>query len=164
MIERKKKMCKSCNEEQYLWSRGRCKACAYKEDGSKKISPISKNKTIEKKEKKEKLDPYFFYHISKCTRSENSGVPICSPTKANICHLIDKGRHPSIMSNLDNAIYLTIDEHTRFDKLLFEHRFSDIEKEMPNAWMIALPRLAKIIPMCDENTKFINAITEYIDG
>jgi hypothetical protein len=37
MIERKKKTCKECGNEDYIWSKGRCKPCASK--SYKKLGP-----------------------------------------------------------------------------------------------------------------------------
>lgn len=59
MLKQKKKFCKSCGDECFLYSRGRCKACASKEDAKplkksfrpiKKVSEKQKEKNIVKKE------------------------------------------------------------------------------------------------------------------
>lgn len=160
-MKAKNKKCIECEREDLPhFSKKRCVYCARKSYGSiKKITPQTQKK---KQEKKEKLDPYFFYHISMCKWSESSGVPISSPTKANICHLADKANHPSIMANLDNYVYLTIDEHARFDQLLLNHEFSKIASETPKLWKTIVPRFKKILPLCKENTKFVRAISTYI--
>jgi len=113
--------------------------------------------------KKNVRDVYFTYHILNCTRSEESGTPIYSPSRFNICHLVDKGRHPSVQGCLDNCIYLTAQEHQRLDDLLFTHRFSLIEKEFKNSWKIICERYKKVLPLCTERTKFYFAISEYLD-
>jgi hypothetical protein len=107
---------------------------------------------------------YFSYHIGRCKFSEESGVNIHSPTRANIAHIIDKGRHKSVQSHLDNFIYLTMQEHTDFDKLLFENNFEALEKNFPNAWGIALERLKILLPECTEKTKFIIKLEEYLSS
>lgn len=107
---------------------------------------------------------YFSYHTERCKVSEESGVNIHNPTRANIAHIIDKGRHKSVQSHLDNFIYLTIQEHTDFDKLLFENNFGALEKSFPNAWGIALERLKIVLPECLEKTKFIIKLEEYLSS
>ena len=42
MIPRKKKTCKECGKEDYIWSKGRCKPCASK--SYKKLGPSKKAK------------------------------------------------------------------------------------------------------------------------
>lgn len=169
MIQQKKKICKSCGTEQFIFSKNRCQRCATIEDSK----PLSRGSTIKKQTDKNKAnrksqfairDVYFSYHIERCKVSEESGVSIHNPTRANIAHIIDKGRHKSIQSHLDNFIYLTIQEHTDFDKLLFENDFEALEKSFPNAWGIALERLKTVLPECLEKTKFIIKLEEYLNS
>ena len=42
MITLKKKICKVCNQEEYIFSKGRCKMCAMKDYQIPKISPKHK--------------------------------------------------------------------------------------------------------------------------
>jgi hypothetical protein len=168
VISRKKKICKECGKEDYIFSKGRCKSCAQKSYAMKpterkikpRVSPSTKEK---KKEKSNILATYFNYHISKCTKSENSSIIIPYPTRANICHIFPKSTHPSVQANLDNCIYLTIEEHTDLDGWLFKHEFSKIEENMPVAWKIIKDRIRKIDGLIVERTKFYFAIMDYID-
>ena len=134
MIQQKKKICKNCQTEQYIFSKGRCQRCATIEDSK----PLKRGSTIKKQTEKNKVnrksqsairDVYFDYHIRNCRSSEHSGTIIFFPTRANCCHLFDKARHPSVQGNLINCVYLTLDEHTRFDQLLFSHDFDKLEEE-----------------------------------
>lgn len=175
MIQRKLYECEfeGCSREVPIRSKlkdGRkvCPSCKQKAEGSgfsnrSRIKPITEKKKEQKKKRKAELDPFFDYHINNCTRSEESGVTISDPTKANICHLFDKGRHSSLMANLDNCIYLTIHEHARFDQLLYSHRFEGLEKTFPNSWGIACRRMKKVLDLCQEKTKFYFKIKEYLN-
>lgn len=168
----KTKKCKLCDNPAF--SKGLCKNHVQNSTIKSKTTNIkSKSKSIKsfrestverKKEKSELRSIYFDYHIDKCTHSEESGKPINDPTRSNICHIIDKGRHPSLQDNLDNYIYLTFNEHERFDYLLFSLRFQDLEKEFKNSWDLACTRSLKLLNLCHENTNFIRALKKYLDG
>jgi len=167
MIQKKKKVCKNCETEQYIFSKGRCQRCATIEDSK----PLKRGSTIKKQTEKNKAyrksqstvrDTYFDYHIQNCRSSEHSGFPIVIPTRANCCHLFDKARHPSVQANLINCVYLTLDEHTRFDQLLYSHEFDRLEDEFPNAWASAKGRMRLLLPLVKEETKFKNKFEEWI--
>ena len=129
------------------------------------IKKVNTNKSTANKVKENKniRDVYFDILIPKCIRSEESGFPIYEPSRFNVCHLVDKGRHPSVQGCLDNYVYLTWEEHQRLDVLLFSHRFSDVEKEFKNSWKIICERYKKVLPLCTEMTKFYFAITDYLN-
>ena len=154
----KTKKCKECDRPAF--SKGLCQMHQPKK-GIKQSREITKEKTAEKQEKR---NGYFEYHIEKCTRSEESFKQISNPTRANICHLIDKGRHPSLEDNLDNCIYLTFTEHERYDSLLFSHRFEDLEKEFKNSWSKSCEKYKKLLDKCAENTVFTRALKKYLYG
>jgi hypothetical protein len=167
MIQQKKKICKNCQTEQYIFSKGRCQKCATIEDSK----PLKRGSTIKKQTDKNKAnrksqfairEVYFSYHIERCKVSEESGVNIHNPNRANICHLFPKSKHPSVQDSLGNVIYLTIQEHTDFDKLLFENDFEGLCKKMPNAWKIASSRMVLLLPEVKEETKFKNKFEEWI--
>lgn len=108
-------------------------------------------------------DAYFEFHIKSCTESEESGRRISDPTRANICHLFDKSRHPSLQGCLDNYVYLTLDEHTRFDKLLYDHEFAKLELEFPKIWPEVVNRMHNLLELCKETTKFKMKFEEYLE-
>lgn len=108
-------------------------------------------------------DVYFEHHINLCHFSEESGIRIY-PTRANICHLFDKARHPSLQGNLQNYVYLTLDEHTLFDKLLYTHDFKQLEIKFVKSWKIACERIKDLLPLCLEQTKFYFKIKEYLNS
>jgi hypothetical protein len=167
MIQQKKKICKNCQTEQYIFSKGRCQRCATIEDSK----PLKRGTTIKKQTEKNKSyrksqseirDRYFDFHISLCKASDESGVPIPNPTRANICHLFDKARHPSVQANIYNCVYLTLDEHTRFDQLLYQHEFDKLEQEFPNAWEKAKRAMVMVSYAVTERTKFFIKFEEWM--
>lgn len=169
MIQQKKKICKNCQTEQYIFSKGRCQRCATIEDSK----PLKRGSTIKKQTEKNKAirksqseirNEYFDYHISICKVSEESGVAIPNPTRANICHIFDKARHPSVQANLYNYVYLTLDEHTRFDQLLYQHDFERLEQEFPNCLFKVLHRVDIVSRACTERTKFFIKLEEWIQS
>lgn len=169
MIQKKKKICKNCQTEQYIFSKGRCQRCATIEDSK----PLKRGTTIKKQTDKNKAnrksqsairDVYFDYHIRNCRSSEHSGTIIFFPTRANCCHLFDKARHPSVQGNLINCVYLTLDEHTRFDQLLYSNEFDKLEEEFPNAWKSASGRMVLLLPEVKEETKFKSKFEQWIQS
>lgn len=162
MIPRKKKICKECGEETYIFSKGRCKFCASKT--YKKPNQISKKQQENKRKQSSERDVYFKYHIERCKHSEETGKPIYEPTRANVCHIFDKGRHKSLQSNLDNYVYLTIQEHTTLDNHLFKLEFDKIEEKLPNAWKIICIRAKKLLPLVQERTRLYYKFEEYLEN
>lgn len=170
MIKQKNKKCVSCGRENQPWfSKKRCQRCATIEDSK----PLNRGASIKKQTEKNKSyrksqseirDEYFQHHISLCKVSEESGVPISEPTRANICHLFDKARHPSVQANLYNFVYLTLDEHTRFDQLLYQHDFERLEKEFPKCLPKVLHRLDVVSRVCTDRTKFFIKVEEWIQS
>jgi hypothetical protein len=172
----KKKECKGCGDEKYIFSKGLCQSCAsktFKKLGTKpqelkkrlnRIKQVTKKQIEKKQAQREKRDVYFDYHIKLCTHSEESGKPIHSPNKANICHILPKASHPSIDDNLDNYVYLLLKEHERFDYLLFAHKFEEIEKEFKNSSELIWSRFKKVVSLSQETTQLSTALEKYIDG
>ena len=142
-----------------------CPSCKMKYDRKDKNV---KNLTIRKKTKEQDkdLDWYFKYHIERCDSSEQSGVNINNPTKANICHIFDKSRHPELRYNRLNYVYLTIEEHAQFDNLLYTHQFKKLEEDFENVWRIACGRISKLLPLCSikSQTTFYHRVRDYLFG
>lgn len=155
------KKCIICGRDDQPWfSKKRCRTCAQRSYKQPQRTPLKR--TYIKKERNKELDDYFIFHITKCKKSEESRQSI-SATKANICHLFDKSRHPSLRADFRNFLYLTIEEHSQFDNLLYTHQFERLEKEFPNSWPIACRRMKKLLDLCLEETKFKYKIKEYLD-
>lgn len=153
----KTKKCKLCDNPAF--SKGLCKVHTLKKPLKFKRASSETKKT----EKQEKRSIYFEYHIERCTHSEESGIAINEPNRSNICHLIDKGRHPSLQDNLDNCIYLTFSEHERYDKLLFSLEFEKLEVEFKNSWSKSCEKYKNLLSLCEENTKFTRELKKYLE-
>lgn len=172
-MNRKLYPCKECGREVPIRSKGLCPSCRQKqkeEQGDTKVStPIRKfnPKTLEKrKENRKCLDGYFSYHIeilNKRPYSEESRHPIVSPASVNVCHIFPKRIYKSIQCNLDNCVYLTWGEHTRFDKLLDELDFELLEEEFPVAWEKVVERVKKLLPLILEKKKLYIKFVEYLN-
>lgn len=167
MIRQKKKKCSVCNEERYIFSKGRCQNCSNINNSLKNsksyIKPITDKKKKEKQAQRERRDIYFEHHIKRCIGSEESLKPIANPNRSNICHIFDKGRHPSLEDNLDNYLYLSLKEHEKFDHLLYNHEFKKLEKEFENSWPKVCKRIKLLISLCEENTNFYREVKKYTD-
>ncbi|MAX51556.1 MAG: hypothetical protein CMH22_06210 [Methylophaga sp.] len=166
----KTRKCKECGKNP-RFSKGLCKVCLggkqIKSNSILKSSGKIKQQTVKNKKyrkaRTERRNAYFDHHIKKCFKSEESGVPISNPTRSNICHLFDKGRHPSLEDNLDNYIYLTFKEHEVFDSLLFKHDFDSLEKIFKNSWDICCKRFEKLLNLSQENTVLTRALNIYLN-
>ncbi|MEN6292340.1 MAG: hypothetical protein ABFD07_10065, partial [Methanobacterium sp.] len=156
---------------------GKCGICRQQErieSGDLKVKKYSiKAITPKRKEQKSKergcLGAFFEFHLTnleKNPKSEESGTFIDEPTTANIAHLLPKrkqGGFPSVQCHLDNCVYLTLSEHTRFDKLLDERDYKKLEQEFPNSWEIVCQRLRKLLNIALERNKMYFSLIEYLD-
>ncbi|MCA9748542.1 MAG: hypothetical protein KC414_05510 [Romboutsia sp.] len=167
--------CNNCGKKVPIRSKGLCPMCRdvqRKELGEKpiytnKIKPISDKRKEIRKEERGCLTGYFNFHLQNLEKnpySEESGTFISEPTTANVCHIIDKGRHKSVQCHLSNCIYLTLSEHNRMDKLLFEHRFEDFKKEFPKAFKLYVIRYIKLRQIIKETTKFLIAFDSFLEN
>lgn len=154
----KNKKCKECNNP--VFSKGFCKF-----HQPKKSIKQSRERTKEKKQlQSEKRGLYFEYHLERCTRSEESFKQISNPTRANICHILPKSLHPSLEDNLKNCIYLTFEEHERFDKLLFSLEFEKLEKEFKNSWQKICIIAEELLSLSNESSNLSREFKKYLDG
>lgn len=154
----KSKKCSECDRPAF--SKGLCQL-----HQPKKVIKQNRKLTQEKTAvKKEKRSSYFEYHLERCTRSEESFKQISNPTRANVCHIIPKGLHPSVQDNLENCVYYLFQEHERFDKLLFSLEFEKLEKEFKNSWNKVCIRAKNILPLCKESTNLSRELEKYLNG
>lgn len=161
----KSKKCKECGRPAF--SKGLCQVHAKSKPLSKGAGKIKSKResTVEKNTaKKELREVYFDYHLERCTRSEESFKQISNPTRANICHIIPKGLHPSVQDNLENCVYYLFQEHERFDKLLFSLEFGKLEKEFKNSWEKVCIRAKNVLSLCEESTNLSREFKKYLDG
>lgn len=170
MIKVKKQICVDCGEHEFIFSKGRCKGCASKSYGGltsfkrnmSKFNPKSREK---RKEERACLKEFFEYHITQLRGSRVSiedGERIPVPTSLNIAHIFPKSRYKSVQCLQENAIYLTVDQHSRFDRLLGELDFDQLEKEFPNSWGITCNKVKNILPLLEEQGKLRNKFENYV--
>lgn len=160
MIKQKKKICCACNQETLLFAKKMCKKC-YNINNKSSIKKVTL-KTIEKKKIQSSVrDEYFEWHIGRCKSSEESGKPINDPSRTNICHLWPKRIYKSIQSDLDNCIYLTWEEHTRFDYLLDIYDFITLAEEF-KCWNKVVERMKNLLPRIEEDGKLKRKFEEFL--
>ena len=114
MIRRKKKICKECKNEDYIFSKGRCKSCAQKSYGGIKSTPkpikaITAKTAKKKKERSKERVPFFKqqieYIIEKGIKCEECGTPLHGGVD-EVAHILSKSKHPEVETNKDNIVYL----------------------------------------------------------
>lgn len=128
----KKKQCKVCGQEKYMFSKGRCKSCAQidyarayqekqREEAKKKkkpfLSPTKKHKEAKDAERiamaafwKTQQDWKGDCHCAEC--GQNLGKEM---NPYNVAHIISKGANSSFRCDLRNFILLCADHHNQFD-------------------------------------------------
>jgi len=163
MIQRKKKVCKTCETEQYLFSQGNCKFCASKT--KKKVTYKGRSKA--KIEKSKVLVPFFVEAISKAEDNpycEETGEYISEPSSWNIAHIIPKSSNPEIMTHPLNYMVYSKESHAMFDHLLFSHKLEELEKTFPNSWPIVLDKLKVLMPLITKKNNLFWKLEEYLLG
>lgn len=115
---KKKKICKECEKETFIWSRNLCKNCFSKLNPPKKIqykSAKQKLKDVKKKEYTNKQFQMFFNIWSKRRHyCESCGLWLGNePLSIFFDHLLEKSKYPEF-ALIENNIYLCCGEcHTR---------------------------------------------------
>lgn len=131
MIERKKKKCKSCGKEEYIFSKGDCKQCAQKRYAENarhgeaktytlKRKAISKTPTVRhKKNKEEELAAMIAFWEE---HSDFDGSCRCSECgkwllfdRTHVAHILSKGSFPQYRCEPKNFIILCLEHHDQFD-------------------------------------------------
>ena len=159
--------CKKCDYKVPILSKGLCPSCRYKEKpiNQKPLKRSTIKRTPPKKTSK-KLKNFFDTQLELLTNkpySQESGKYISNPSKLNLAHFLPKrpeGGFPSIADDLDNCIFLTWKEHSRFDQLQDQRKFDILEKEYPNTWN--LEKLRLLLNKCTERNKLYFQLTEYL--
>lgn len=103
----------------------------------------------------EGIGEYFEYQINRCSRSDNSGRLISSPTTTNIAHILPKRKYKSVATHKENVMFLTSEEHTNFDNWMDGANFEKMLKYFSNEFFIKLEeRLAQLLPIIEENDEW----------
>lgn len=134
-----------------------------RKEAAKKTKTKQVTRTESKaKELAERRQVFFDYHISICNSSDESGYPIDSPTRLNICHILPKSYFPSVGEELNNCVYLTGDEHTELDNLIFKNKWKEVQEKFPNTWEVIKVRLQEVIPKVTENHIMMRTLKDYL--
>ena len=128
MIQKKKKNCKNCKTEQFIWKAGLCKSCSSILNPPKKISYKSakqKLKDVDKAKRTKELHQWFLELWDKRKQKDELGYFVkCYETgkklyesyyKFNTCcyhHLIEKSTHPEYEFEEENLVIIHPDIHT----------------------------------------------------
>jgi len=120
MIPRKKKICKSCQKEDYIFSQGKCVRCA-KNSYEKTAKVSDKGKESIKASK-------IYYQVQIDTNKvKNKGKCICEecnkeikePKGRNVSHIISAGANKALYLEPLNSFILCVSCHNRWE---FEDR------------------------------------------
>lgn len=146
--------CKKCGRLVLIRSKGLCPACRAKE---------MPNKTVQRK-KREGLSDFYkeMLEVLESSRMSYTGKPIHSPTVCNVCHILPKRIYKSVAQDRDNIIFLTDEEHTKFDRCLDCLEFKKLESDTPIVWRRVLQQIKKMLDdgKIQERGRLINAIEE----
>ncbi|MEL7124527.1 MAG: hypothetical protein AAFO07_34155 [Bacteroidota bacterium] len=128
MIKQKKKICKTCETETYIFSKGECKSCAQKryavkaQDNRSKKKPTSIKRTPTKKQVQRKIDELEVMIKVWEENEDIDGRCGCSECGKSLtfdrtycAHILSKGAFPQFRTNPDNIIILCLECHTNFD-------------------------------------------------
>lgn len=142
-------------------SKGLCPACRAKELPPKERAAIR----VKTKPKGKSLAVFFGAHVARLSvmRRSITGMYIPCPGVSNICHLYPKRRYKSVAENNDNIVYLTTDEHTRFDYLLDTMDFDQLLKEFGNTWLFIAKKMRDLAPEVEEDGKLKTRLLSWIE-
>lgn len=121
MIARKKKICKSCGDEKFIFSHGRCQPCAAKEKMKRKSQPTESGE--------ERSMMAFFDEIwaERPHVSEIDGVYLLPKSHKlwhwQFSHLLPHGLYKKMKFNKRNIVLKTVQQHQ--DWQFAQHKLKD---------------------------------------
>ena len=126
---KKKKVCKNCNVEQFIWKAGLCKPCSSILNPPKKItykSTKQKVKDVEKRERTKKLHEWFLELFDKhCLEDENGKYVICFESGKKLYekyykyntsiyhHILEKNKYLEYEFEEWNIVFLSPEMHNQ---------------------------------------------------
>ena len=136
-----KKICKTCNKEEYLFSHGNCKRCAtalYNKKAQEKpktkytiVKQTDKNK-VKRSEKRVGYGDFFAKHIN-IILSEHRSCQECGARlqglTGEVAHILSKSKSPEVAKNDLNVLYLCFygnSCHNQFDNSLSMRATMDV--------------------------------------
>lgn len=147
---RKLYKCSECGREVVILSKGMCPLCR-----SKSV-PKKPRAAIKSKPKKKATNYSNFYRMCieelfTLKMSEYSGKAIICPTTCNICHILPKRIYKSVAEDRGNIIFLTDEEHNKFDKFLDSMDLDGLKSEMPGLYSMMMTKVRALL--ADEKIK-----------
>jgi len=120
MIPRKKKICKSCQKEDYIFSQGKCVRCA--KNSYEKMAKVS-----DKGKESIKASKIYYQVQLDSNKVKNKGKVICEecnkeikePKGRNVSHIISAGANNALYLEPLNSFILCVPCHNRWE---FEDR------------------------------------------
>jgi len=109
MIERKKKPCKVCGKDKYIWSKGRCKPCSAKDYKLKKTPIKYKKKETGELEFMKQVWEERHHICEECNVYLPEFSPFC------MAHILGKGAAPEHRLNKNNIMILCPTHHMQWD-------------------------------------------------
>lgn len=166
MLNRKLYKCRECGKEVPILSKGLCPYCRSKELPKKEKKPIRCRP--KKKNEEDNYSYFFFKHLDMLSQrpvSMLSGLAIHSPSTCNICHILPKRKYKSVAKEDLNILYLTQEEHTRFDYLLDTLDFDRLEKEFKHIFNLSIIRvqIMSLEGKIQERGKLLDKFESYFD-
>lgn len=147
MLKQKKKKCKTCNRETYIFSKGDCKVCAVKRY-SKKTAVKTQNRR-----------DFFKSNVGGKGYCIESGTLISPITVWNLCHIFPKRIYKSIETNEYNIILLTAEMHAKLDGYLDSMDLDGLKKNMPKSYDFIIANFEILEPLIEERSgKLFNLI------
>ena len=118
-IKLKKKTCRSCNLAQYIFSRGRCKSCAQKED-YKPIAKVSDKGKIKREAKKDLIEQDKLFYMEIWAASDERCYECRKklsnpPSMLYFHHAMPKRLFPNLRHVHENVILLCPDHHQQVE-------------------------------------------------
>lgn len=158
--------CEKCGRLVPIRSKGLCPSCRSKElpPKEKKNITVKKKANRGKKNVNPELSGFFCSMLEVLSESRMSytGRPIYYPSVCNVCHILPKRWYKSIATDKDNIVFLTEDEHTRFDRFLDCLEFDKLENTFPIVWNRALSQIKLMLDegRIQEKGRLLNSIIE----
>ena len=125
MIERKKKICKTCNEPKFIWAHGNCKYCAAKKNPPKKLGHSKQRRTVVEKDTelyneiwKERADASGDHWCEECLLQHGKKIRSYLPdpwNRAYFSHNLTKGAHPALRRVKENFSLLHQKCHNKWE-------------------------------------------------
>lgn len=168
----KKKVCKSCKKEEFIFSKNRCKRCATMEDSKplqrssikkkayKMPQQTQKNKD-KRKESRAGYGDFFVRHIN-IILNEHKSCENCGSRlqgiAGEVCHILSKSKSPEVSTNDDNVLYMCLYGsgcHSEFDNTLEKRGKMRVFKKALEKFKILEPILINITSETEQFSKYL---------